>query len=359
MTDDSSDTDDSNLTDDSSDTDSSDPTDTSDSTDSSSDTDGSSGTDGSDDTDDTESTTDASSGIIDDDGDDDGLAMYKISVTPRVEPQKYVEGVCESIIATYENVTLTGNEHYKKLADMGYIFEFDIVSGYIDHVGKSELVIDNVRILLPGGEEYLDESLYNITVNKGKLHLYAKKITVTSLNHNSDYTGDYVTYEKYEIEDELLPDHTLKVVFGHKEGVPAGIKNAGSYQNYFTCKVYDKEGNDVSDLYLIDRKYGYITVKTIGTLVIKGDDTTMSYQTLLDEYGGTYRAQKCTLVSGTLFEGHKIASVSYEGNEKTSISKRGRLTVVPTSVVIVDEEGNDVTANYSFSFQKATITITK
>lgn len=276
-----------------------------------------------------------------------GDGVIKLEITPIVQPLQYYEGAV--LTATPENTTFTGNEDFRALIERGYKVVCDI-EGSINEVGYGPINISNVQILNLDGENILeDEDSYKLDVKEGKLHLYEKALTVSSGSVVSEYTGDYVSCHTYENTNLIDDSHYLELTFN------ASRRDAGNTQNYFVCKVYqnvDGEKKDVTYKYLISKTYGEIVVKPI-YITLTADQTQLT-SAELEALGGTYEASAFTL-DGELFATHQFAIVEQSG----SLSGRGRQETIITDVKIVDENGRDVTSNYSIVFKKGLIRVTR
>lgn len=93
-----------------------------------------------------------------------------------------------------------------------------------------------------------------------------------------------------------------------------------------------------------------------GTLTVAKRDITISAKPVSSEYtGSAVNATENEITSGSLATGDSIKSVEYTGgpvNVGTGVS-------TPSAAVIVDANGNDVTAYYNISYSGADITVNK
>ena len=272
------------------------------------------------------------------------LGPTTLEIIPVVDPVQYYEGAV--LEATSKNTYFTGNQDFRDLQSVGYYVVCDI-SGSISDVGYGTVKISNVKLFDKNGVEVTED--YKIVTKEGKLHLYEKPLNITSGSITSDYTGFEITCQTYENTALLSPDHYIEVTFG------SGRTDAGTSQNYFTCKVFEGYGENKKDVtykYLVAKQYGQISVNYIN-ITLTADQTEMSYDEL-QALGGVYEASSFT-VAGELFEGHTIAYVEQSG----SIDKKGRQETIITGVKIVDANGRDVTSNYRITFKKGLIRVTR
>jgi len=276
-----------------------------------------------------------------------GDKVTKVDIEPRVAPMQYYDGAV--LTATKENTTLGGNEELARLIKKGYTFDFD-VEGSIDEVGYGTVKITRLEMFDPSGNEVTDSEDFVLNIKDGRLHMYEKAITVQSFDVNSDYTGDYVVNTHYQNTPLISSNHYLEVEFGK------GRRDAGESQNYFSCKVYeDIDGvkTDITYKYLISKIYGTISINFI-KLTLFADSSKISYDDLINKYGGTYEASDYTY-EGELFEGHRFEYVKQTG----SLSYMGRCDTEIQTYLIVNEKGEDVTSNYDISPKKGLIRVVK
>ena len=197
----------------------------------------------------------------------------------------------------------------------------------------------------------------------GKLQMYEAIVEVKSESHTFDYTGEEYSWHVYTNTQLLSDQHHLEVTF------QASRRDAGSTQNYFTCKVYEGVGEsrvDVTDRYYFKNTYGYINVNKI-TITLQADTSEIKYSDLKKPvseggYGGRYDPQYYTLTADPevleLMErlGHRIVSVTQTGETLTG---RGDFSDTEIgAVVIEDANGNTVTQNYDIKRLKGEISVT-
>lgn len=93
-----------------------------------------------------------------------------------------------------------------------------------------------------------------------------------------------------------------------------------------------------------------------GTLTVAKRDITISAKPVSSEYtGSAVNATENEITSGSLATGDSIKSVEYTGGPVNV----GTGTSTPSAAVIVDANGNDVTANYNITYSGADITVNK
>lgn len=93
-----------------------------------------------------------------------------------------------------------------------------------------------------------------------------------------------------------------------------------------------------------------------GTLTVAKRDITISAKPVSSEYtGSAVNATENEITSGSLATGDSIKSVEYTGGPVNV----GTGTSTPSAAVIVDANGNDVTANYNITYSGAEVTVSK
>lgn len=93
-----------------------------------------------------------------------------------------------------------------------------------------------------------------------------------------------------------------------------------------------------------------------GTLTVAKRDITISAKPVTSEYtGSAVDATDSEITSGSLVEGDTVKSVEYTGGPVNV----GTGTSTPSAAVIVDANGNDVTANYNITYSGAEVTVSK
>ena len=252
----------------------------------------------------------------------------KFEMWPNDQSMLYYEG---AVLNAVDSVT--GNDAYKMLVNNGYTFTYDI-SGTQTEVGYGQSIISNLKIFDPDGVDITDQCAP--VIKPGKLHMYQYELNVSSHSYGVYYTGEYVSYEHYS-SSGLLEGHTLTVKFVTKK------RDAGSYDNYYTCQVLDKDGKDVSYIYKINRGYGKLNIFKID-ITLEADSTSMSLDEL-NAMGGIYYATEWEMTSGELLDGHTI-DVTLDGY----IDDCGRCDSYIVAVSIKNADGEDVTRNYNITY---------
>ena len=119
----------------------------------------------------------------------------------------------------------------------------------------------------------------------------------------------------------------------------------GVSRNVFDIKIFDGEGNDVTDVYKVNGEYGTLTV-TARSLTVTANSAEKYYDKTKLEDGG-YK-----ITFGEVAEGQTI-EVKISGSQ-IAIGKSENKVV---SVKIYDGGGSDVTANYLITTVNGWLTV--
>ncbi len=227
--------------------------------------------------------------------------------------------------------------------DYGLINDDSIISADFDcqniSGGKGEVsfeknsfqVINSDGVDVSGCYDFKLESSYQIPLTK-------RGLTFSSKN-SFDYDGSYHSYDKVELTSGTLAfDDYYRVTSSESFKV-------GSNSNKPKIEFYNKHGEDVTSLY--NCSYTSDSKVTINArpITIKTENYTKTYDAKADNFEVDYR-----ITSGSLVSGDKIslkAPLKYDA---------GVYDLIPT-IIITDQEGNDVTDGYDVAFDAGKYTI--
>jgi uncharacterized protein YnzC (UPF0291/DUF896 family) len=250
-------------------------------------------------------------------------------------------------VITYDKTDLQGADFNKLIKENGYTYTFT-VSGMQEGVGLSYSEITEFVLYDKDGKDITAN--YKFTFQKGTLQLYLQEITIqTATMPSITYDGLEHTIQaspdNYHIDGSFLEGHYLQDI-----SYNVNAKDAGKYAIVIDKMVIvDQNGNDVTDHYKINRIYGYITVSR-REQTIEAGSITINIDQLFEDYGGTLSYPEQTYNNEI---GHRIV-----------IKCRGELSGIGTadneviSVVIYDENGNEVTKNYKIDTQLGELRVT-
>ena len=183
---------------------------------------------------------------------------------------------------------------------------------------------------------------YAVTYLPGTLTVNRRKVVFGSVGAEKDYDGEKLVKEECEItaETSLVDGDTYESYFD------ASVTDAGSVDNGFTVKIFDKQGNENGSNYDIEYRYGRLTVKPLPVTFKSGDASVT--------YGDTELTCKTVeLTAGRILDAH-----SYEGVFSAAQKEVGT-TENKFTVVIKDADGADKTHNYDITYTYGNLTVTK
>ena len=225
----------------------------------------------------------------------------------------------------------------------GYTF-VPVVSGERTEPGKSESVITDLRIYDPFGNDVTDE--FEIEYKTGVVHVYIDEFFFESASAEKEYDGTYLEGNSWDVWlacDNFPSYYTWEA----SPSIIAKIKNVGSVQNSFNIKIFNENGEDVTDMYKIAKRWGNLEI-TPRSITVTAGSATASYT------GEPLVCNDIFVTSGALVEGEYIFDYVVEGTQ----TDRGRSDNIVKSITIYDSNGEDVTGNYSIVFQKGTLKVT-
>ncbi len=220
-----------------------------------------------------------------------------------------------------------------------------VIDGQRLQAGKTVTEIRELKILDPDGNDVTDQ--YELTFDTGILHIYYEKFDFQSSAAEKNYDGKPLSVKpSIQYDPSRLNRYQLRAGIVIPEDIPVNI---GTHLNRFEVKLYDKnDGNDVTDLYWANATYGKLVIHPL-TLTIKAGDAQKAYD------GTELTCREYTIIQGALFEGHSIDNVVFSGSQTTV----GRSDNEIISVLILDENGNDITKNYSITLVTGKLRVTR
>lgn len=251
---------------------------------------------------------------------DDMLPVLEFGILPL---EKKMDGT--PLTPSPSNVYVLGFDEYR---DSGYTYSVT-VSGSQTNLGKSKSSITSIHIYDPDGYDATAE--FKIKQKTGILHVYDRIVAFSS----SDCTKVY---------DAQIPGGTVTLYSGVlKSGHRYEVSNrttetgVGNYLNQFNIKIVDNaSGKDVTDWYKVEKIFGKIAISHL-PITIKPIDEEKVYD------GEPLVANEIEIISGGLLDGHHIEFYEISGSQINV----GKSESVVVSILIEDENGNDVTKNYS------------
>lgn len=281
----------------------------------------------------------------------DGTGWVYVEVTGSADDEYLLTLKPENVKYEYD-----GNYHgassvllgFEKYAALGYTYSA-VVSGSRREIGKTETVIEDVRIFNPLGRDVTDR--FKIKKETGVLQIYRQKLC-------------------FESKDEVFiygtVNDTPSVIWTNSEGNEAltviytrvnqngGLLSVGRHLNDFSVRILNEKSEDVTDEYLIEIKRGALLIEP-RKITFKAGDASKVYdgtpltcneiELVVDETDDSLDA---------LYEGHTVAAYEVSGSQKLV----GRSENTITYIAIHDKNGNNVTHNYTIVLLPGTLKVT-
>ncbi|MCR5624902.1 MAG: hypothetical protein K6G11_06605, partial [Lachnospiraceae bacterium] len=223
------------------------------------------------------------------------------------------------------------------------------VTGEQTEVGSSANVASGAVITNSNDENVTDS--YNITYVDGTLSVYSYGLEITAVDDIKVYDGKPLTGSAYKITGGKLIEGDYidsieydgsQINVGSSEVIPANvvIKNA--------------EGKDVTVNYALTYKPGTLSVSK-KLIAIKANDASKVYDATpltMDGYIVTDMEGK---TENTICEGDSISEITTKG----SITYAGTTASKVSNAKLVNEAGEDVTANYDITYVDGELMVTE
>jgi len=260
--------------------------------------------------------------------DDEVIEKKKLTLAPVSVSKKY-DGT--QIKAPH---IISGFEELEKL---GYVYDVKIEGGRTNPgIGVSR--ITDITIFDSYGNNATSE--FDIVFVNGTIHVYSETLAFRSGSYTKEYDG--ITEIREELFEGELPagyTYQLKALFRADVGI---------HINYFDVIILDGSGNDVSAYFKIYKEYGGVEI-TPKSLTLKAGDAEKKYD------GSPLVCNEINVMDGELAEGQRILKYSVVGSQ-TSV---GRSENIIESIIIIDENGNDVTSNYKIVLISGKLRVTE
>lgn len=218
------------------------------------------------------------------------------------------------------------------------IFDRLVIDGY------SELTLPGTirasadyRIVSKDGEDVTDQ--YAITENFQQLTVEPHLIQIQTGSAEQMYTGAALTCNEWWPEGgNLLDGHTMQVL------VTGSQTESGFSFNTAQVRFFDREGRDVSQIYLVNVREGALTVHPMSVHIRTG-----SMEKIYD--GTALTCEEYRITSGKLMDGDHI-----------TIRHLPQLTDVGTventiAFTVLDSSGKDVTHRYNIQCDYGKLTL--
>ena len=220
---------------------------------------------------------------------------------------------------------------------LGYYYQVNVVGSRVEP-GITESIIESIIIYDPRGNDVTDS--FEIVTYPGKIHIYLYTISFLSHSYTQAYNGMPCPAGGFITEGSLPAGYSYTLL-------PTSNPNVGFHDNTYDVQIFDEGGNDVTDLYLIEKAYGSATILPAAI--------TLQAESAEKKYDGTELVCPTYYIqSGVLAEGHTLIDVVIEGTQ----TQIGRSENAIVAFTILDANGEDVTSNYSVLILNGTLRVT-
>ena len=272
------------------------------------------------------------------------------SVPQKIEVEPNYRGM------VYDGTTLLpdpsdikGNALLEKLLNTGYYFEA-VISGSQTEVGQSASVIESFRLFDPKGTDVTE--FYEIEYHTGLLKVFPrdKSIVRIYLHQTQKYydgtelTFAQDTYDILSIESGVFLT-VVKIDISLTEVGRLSLSDLNADPDRYMMYRIEREGTDVTDEFLVefaepeDSSVSYAPIRIDPrTIEVTSKSVTKIYDSI------PLMCENVFVSMGSLVEGHYL-SASTEGE----ITEVGEVFNEIIQVLIYNENGEDVTDNYSIS----------
>lgn len=225
----------------------------------------------------------------------------------------------------------------------GYSFKCTI-AGFATTTLKKSLKIISFELFAPEDYEQTNNIKgtkdFRIDFSENDIVIYEHTVVIETKSATKTYDGTPLSGEDLEVNvTGLVSGHVANFV----ESSYTSITDVGTRINKVRIKIVDEFGNDVTDEYYSEEKFGTLNVIQ-REVSLYFDDPYVVKEVQLGSTAGVEVTEKDfepeTYQVFDLIDGHKLVSFS------TSTAKESGLYEV-TKFKIVDENGENVTKNYS------------
>ena len=253
--------------------------------------------------------------------------------------------------AVYNAQTLTPHQTVQGMSSLlreGYTYSASITGSNSSLGIKASTVsgfkiYDSFGVLVYDKETGLGSDKFTIKYKTGQIHLYLSELYFTSPTKNkTHYDGTALTFGEEEVTRSGV------VGAGYEVSIRsiASLTDAAQALSSFEVEI-TKDGKVCTDHYRVNYIYG--------TLTIGKREITLKAGSAERDYNGEALICSDYTVIGTLAVGDAIMEITVSGSQTNVGTAENE--VLKDSIVIKNEAGIDVTANYDFSFIKGKLKV--
>ena len=206
----------------------------------------------------------------------------------------------------------------------------------LHEIGAVSNTLEDVRVVNAAGADVTH--YYDISFQYGMLRVKQIEITVTTGSETkATYDGQPIVaaYSKVTA-GKLLSGHRLEVQYKYADGV----SDVGKWKNTLSYyRITDAEGNDVTHMYNVHVDAGILEITDPYEVYMQSFDAEKVYD-------GETLSNTEYILHGELLPGHTISGVKPVTVELVGEQQNA------LSLIILDENGKDVSKNYRFSYME-------
>ena len=256
----------------------------------------------------------------------------------------------ENCYALYDGFTHTHDgklQGLSELTERGYEY-MATVSGEGTSPGKYSCTITDFKLFF-NGEEVTEQFLPDISFDKGTLQIYLYELDLSTGGASREYDGTALENPEIAVSGKLVSAVTGELMNGDtitRLFAYGSQTDAGDMTNRALISISDADGNDTTYNYKINYDYGNLHISAREITVTAASDE--------KQFDGTPLTNgSWDITAGSLAEGH-TAQVIVSG----TLGGVGTAENKIISVVILDENGSDVTKNYKVTTVSGTLKVT-
>ncbi len=255
------------------------------------------------------------------------LTIYTLSITISTD----------SAMKTYDGTPLTSDGW---ALTKGYISTTNhIVANMNSSITSPGSVLNQIDVTILDDQGSDVTSNYNITYKLGTLTINPIEIAVFTETASKVYDGSALTSDVWGLlSGSILDNNQVNVVMNSSITAPGTIAN----EAYLT--ILNDQNQDVTTNYIITYHYGTLTIHPMSVIIKSGSASKV--------YDGTPLSNSdWGIVYGSILDTHELyVSVDAEITDIGSIDN-------DIFVYVLDQDGQNVTNYYQFSFDTGTLTI--
>ncbi len=248
-----------------------------------------------------------------------------ITVRPADELQVDYDGELHGAI----RVAFDPDNAFEHFAVLGFTVKAEFGGSFAEMGTYVTTVLDNEAFDILNGNGSSVKDNFNVTFGEGVLEIVPRKIIVTTNDQNWVYDGNVHSEPSFTVQN-LMAGHRVEMT------VTGEALNAGRHENTAdkdSLRVYDKDGNDITDMYDPDVLFGALLIEQRKYYVTTPDIQFM--------YDGTAHQNTEGVVISNILPNHYGIADEVSAFTDAGVYERGNYYTLR----IMDGE-TDVTDNY-------------